>query len=169
MFFLILGAVCVAFLLLLWLPRIPETNAYNRYKEVQRMGGDLHAEFAAKHSSAVPVPLAMRITDASIVSRLDIPGLTVLPDGITKLSVADPFVLWTEAPLGWFTDGGTHVFTSVGPDGVYQFPFKTDTPLAEWRTSPETINFLYDPTNGIVGPGDVVRVFTAPDAKRNPR
>ena len=64
---------------------------------------------------------------------------------------------WADRPheLGYFTDGRDgFILHSLGPDGRLDLP-----DLKQALAQPEIIKpHRYDPTNGMVSPGDIIRI-----------
>lgn len=90
-----------------------------------------------------------------------IAGLTTPVSYITQL-IYDPFHKARGAPFGYYTDGTSWVVYSAGPNGEHDFNPATDFDGGTSWPMPGVIAKEYDPTNGLSGRGDLIRVGWKP-------
>ena len=117
--------------------------------------------FTTTNSAAMPV-------HAYSFDGRPVPGpMTKYPDGPASLSTPiayvtsffpDPFARITPDTFAYYSpDPNGWVLFSPGPDGKYDFIWELYT-SAVAQPSTELIAFMYDPTNGLLSSGDIIRV-----------
>lgn len=143
--------------------RIPETRARQRSNSVRTSAKNLSQDLRLLAKSSTPpnpVPIEQLSPDAAKLAKYRASGMFTFPESLQSLITRDEFSGKDSIPLLWLRRDGADYLASMGPDERYTFDFATEVPAAEWLTSPDTINWLYDPTNGSVSPGDILhRLF----------
>lgn len=89
------------------------------------------------------------------VSSFASPALTT-PIGYLTNLLPDPFV--TEGrTYGYYSDKAGWILFSPGPDGKFDLDWKIyDSSVPQ--PSPDLLKYVYDPTNGTISSGDIIRV-----------
>jgi hypothetical protein len=70
----------------------------------------------------------------------------------------DPFAPGSKIPFAYYADEDGWVLVSPGPDGKYDINPESDYSSSVSQPSLRLLAKYYDPTNGAVSPGDLVRV-----------
>jgi hypothetical protein len=71
---------------------------------------------------------------------------------------ADPFVEQPNLTFGYYAPPNGWIVWSAGPDGIFDLDWTVYDP-AKPQPQPEILaRYTYDPTNGVVSPGDIWRV-----------
>ena len=100
-----------------------------------------------------------------------IPSFTLYKGSGSAMTITTPIAYMTGLPKDpWAEEGATFGFYSVkkddkpgwvmfspGPDQKYDLDWKLYDPTVT-QPSPELLRYTYDPTNGTVSPGDIIRV-----------
>lgn len=89
-------------------------------------------------------------------------GLTTPVAYLSSLDFADPFHRISGVQISYYTDGHAWVLYSCGPDGDFDLDAAVDFDGAADEPGAGLIAKMYDPTNGSMSDGDVIRVGWKP-------
>ncbi|MEQ8822358.1 MAG: hypothetical protein RLY93_19150 [Sumerlaeia bacterium] len=128
--------------------------------------------------AAADTSLSLKLLADAGATTAEFASPLVLPPGSEQYGVPrDPFSPGGDYPMLYATDGAHWVLSSPGPDERYEMDLAAaldELSAADFQPGisslrvpfrrPENLNRSYDPTNGIISPGDLIHWGPQPKA-----